>query len=404
MVLPARADAATTMRVAISGAGVAGPALAYWLHRAGHQPTLIERAPRFRTGGYVIDFWGLGYGIAEKMGIIDAVRDAGYQVQSLRSVGRDGRTEAEVSVAGFQRATGGKFTSVPRGDLAAAIYATIENDVETIFSDSITAIAEHRDGVRLDFERTESRDFDLLVGADGLHSTVRRLTFGPEAQVEHYLGCVVAAFVVDGYPARDELVYVTHNLPGRQVGRFSLRGNRTMFLFIVRTDHVGDVGDVDSGKALLRNEFGDAGWECPQILAELDGVDDLYFDVVSQIRMPRWSQGRVALVGDAAACVSLLAGEGTGLAMAEAYVLAGELVRAGDDHLRAFDAYETRLRPFIDDKQASAEKFLSFFATRTTLGIWFRNLAMRTMNVPAVADWFLARELRDDIELPDYAM
>lgn len=392
------------MRIAISGAGVAGPALGYWLHRTGHLPTLIERAPQFRTGGYVIDFWGIGYGVAEKMGIATTVRDAGYQVRSVRSVGGDGRSQAEFGVDAFQRATGGKFTSVPRGDLAAAIYATIDGEVEAIFSERITAVDDHPEGVRLEFEHAPPRDFDLLIGADGLHSNVRGLVFGPEPRFARYLGCQIAAFVLDGYQPRDELVYVTHNLPGRQVGRFSLRGNRTMILCMFRSDHIHEFGDLESDKSLLRNEFGDAGWECPQILAALDGVDDIYFDVVSQIHMERWSRGRVGLIGDAAACVSLLAGEGTGLAMTEAYVLAGELARAGGDHRRAFDAYEARLRSFVEDKQASALKFLSFFVTRTPMGIWFRNLAMRTMNVPVLADRFLTRSLRDDIELPEYAM
>jgi 2-polyprenyl-6-methoxyphenol hydroxylase-like FAD-dependent oxidoreductase len=390
------------LKIAISGAGVAGPALAYWLHRTGHKPTLIERAPQFRTGGYVVDFWGIGYGIAEKMGIATTVRDAGYQVQSVRSVGRDGHTQAEFCVDAFRRGTAGKFTSVPRGDLAATIYATIEDSIETVFSDSITVVDNQPDCVRIEFEHAPPREFDLLIGADGLHSNVRNLTFGPETQFDRYLGCLVAAFVVDGYQPRDELVYVTHNLPGRQVGRFTLRGNRTMFLFLLRSEQV-EVDDIAAAKALLHREFGDAGWECPQILATLDDVDDLYFDVVSQIRMPQWSRGRVALVGDAAACVSLMAGEGTGLAMAEAYVLAGELARAGTDHRRAFEAYEARLRPFIDHKQDGAKKFISFFTTRTTLGIWLRNLAMRTIKVPVLVDQLLAWSLlHDDIELPDY--
>ena len=135
------------MKIAISGAGVAGPALAHWLHRTGHEPTLIERAPHFRTGGYVIDFWGVGYQVAQRMGIEAAIREAGYQVQSIRSIGPDGRVRASLGVEAFRRAAGGKLTSLPRGDLAAAIYATIEHDVETIFGDSITAINEHPDGV-----------------------------------------------------------------------------------------------------------------------------------------------------------------------------------------------------------------------------------------------------------------
>ena len=167
------------MKIAISGAGVAGPALAHWLHRAGHEPTLIERAPQFRTGGYVIDFWGVGYHVAQLMGIEAAIRDAGYQVQSIRSVGPDGLVRASLDVEAFRRAAGGKFTSLPRGDLAAVIYATIADDVETIFGDSITAINEHPDGVCVSFAQAKTRDFDLVIGADGLHSNVRRLTFGP---------------------------------------------------------------------------------------------------------------------------------------------------------------------------------------------------------------------------------
>jgi 2-polyprenyl-6-methoxyphenol hydroxylase-like FAD-dependent oxidoreductase len=391
------------VKIAISGAGVAGPSLAHWLHRAGHEPTLIERAPNFRTGGYVIDFWGVGYRVAQRMGIEAAIREAGYQVQSTRSVGSDDRIRASLDVDAIARAADGQFTSLPRGDLAAIIYATIENDVETIYDDSITAINEHPDGVCASFAQTNTRDFDLVIGADGLHSNVRRLTFGPETDAEHYLGCMVAACLVDGYRPRDELVYVTHSEPGRSVGRFSLRGDRTMFLFVFRSPSSADPGDLAAQKALLRREFGDARWECPQILAALDHVDDLYFDVVSQIRLDRWSRGRTALIGDAAACVSLLAGEGTGLAMTEAYVLAGELARARGDYRRAFEAYETRLRPFVEGKQAAAQKFAPVFATQTRPGIWLRDLVMRSLSFRPLADLVLTRNVRDDLELPDYS-
>lgn len=383
---------------------MAGPALAHWLHRSGHVPTLIEQAPQFRSGGYVIDFWGVGYRIAERMGIEAAILDAGYQVQSVRSVGRDGEIQASLDTDVFRRVTDGKFTSLPRGDLAARIYATIEREVETIFGDSIAAVDQHADGVRLEFDRGDARDFDLVIGADGLHSNVRRLAFGPARDFERYLGCRVAAFVIEGYRPRDELVYMMHPVPGRQVSRFSLRDDRSMFLFVFRSQDAHDPGDLSARKEILHREFADAGWECPQILAALEGVDDLYFDVVSQIRMDRWSTGRIALIGDAAACVSFLAGEGTGLAMTEAYVLAGELKRAGSDYPLAFKAYEERLRKFIEGKQAGAQKLIAFFATRTQFGIWFRNFAMRAMKFEPLTRWFVGRSLRDEIELPDYGM
>ncbi len=388
------------MRIAISGAGVAGAALAHWLQRTGHIPTLIEQAPQFRTGGYMIDFWGVGYQVAKRMGIEDPIRADGYQIEWLRSVGSRGEVKADVRVDVFRRMIGDDLTSLPRGDLAAAIYTTIEGTVETVFGDSITTIEEHSDGVRLTFDKGAPRDFDLVIGADGLHSNVRRLAFGPEENFEHYLGCKVAACVVDGYRPRDELVYVAYSTPGRQLARFALRGDRTMFLFVFRAQH-DDTGLPP--KEQLRNQFGNAGWESRDIVATLDDVDDLYFDVVSQIRMDRWSHDRVLLIGDAAGCISLLGGEGTGLAITEAYVLAGELLRAGADHRRAFDSYEARLRPFIKAKQAGAVRYVPFFATRTRFGLWFRNLAMRTMKFRPLATLF-AGDVRDDFSLPDYGM
>ncbi|TDO07224.1 2-polyprenyl-6-methoxyphenol hydroxylase-like FAD-dependent oxidoreductase [Mycobacterium sp. BK086] len=392
------------MKIAISGAGVAGPTLAYWLHRTGHQPTLIERAPEFRTGGYVIDFWGVGFTVAQRMGIEAAVRARGYQVQSIRAARADGRTRASLGVDPFRRAVGDRFTSIPRGDLAETIYATIEDDVEAIFGDSITAVEEHSDGVGISFERAKSREFDLVIGADGLHSNLRRLTFGNDEAAEHYLGCVVAACVVDGYRPRDDLVYVTYPQPGRSIGRFTLRDDRTMFLFLIRCPEPYASSETARQKALVRSHFADATGECADILAALDDADDFYFDVVSQIRLDRWSRGRTALIGDAAACVSLMAGEGTGLAMTEAYVLAGELQRARGDHRTAFDTYESRLRAFVRGKQGSAEKFLPIFATQTALGLWIRDVVMTVLDALPRADLIIGRDLRDDFELPDYSM
>jgi 2-polyprenyl-6-methoxyphenol hydroxylase-like FAD-dependent oxidoreductase len=392
------------VKVAISGAGVAGPAFAYWMARAGHDVTLIESAPSFRTGGYVIDFWGLGYGIAEKMGVDAAIRAKGYQVQSLRAVGRNGGTHARFQVGAIRRATQDKYTSVARGDLAATIYHTVKNDIETIYSDTIVGIEERQDGVGVTFAKASPRDFDLLVGADGLHSRVRQLTFGPDSTFTRYLGCQVAACVVEGYRLREELVYVTYNLPGRQIGRFALRDDRTLFLFIFRSDQPDVPKGLEACKARLHREFADAGWECRHILASLEDVDDLYFDEVSQVRLDRWCTDRVALVGDAAACVSLLAGEGTGLALVEAYVLAGELDRAAGDFGQAFNAYETRLRPVLEQEQDRASSFVSFFAPRSWPGIWLRNIGLQAMNIPVVGDLALNRALRDDLELPDYAI
>ena len=220
------------MRVAISGAGIAGPALAFWLDRGGHEPVLIEKAAQFRTCGYMIDFWGVGYTIAERMGILPEVLEAGYSVQELRLVNSRGGAVGGFSADVFRRLTGDRFTSLPRGELADVIYRSLENRVEVIFGNSMSAIEEYESGVRVGLEDGTTLDVDLVIGADGLHSRVREIVFGPETRFEKQLGYFVAAFEVEGYRPRDELVYVSYSAPGDRCARFSLRNDRTMFLFV----------------------------------------------------------------------------------------------------------------------------------------------------------------------------
>jgi 2-polyprenyl-6-methoxyphenol hydroxylase-like FAD-dependent oxidoreductase len=179
-----------------------------------------------------------------------------------------------------------------------------------------------------------------------------------------------------------------------------------MFLFVFRDERLSEPAPCDAKerKETLRRVFGDIGWECPEILLEMDSVEDIYFDRVSQIRMNSWSKGRVVLLGDAASCASLLAGEGAGLAMVEAYVLAGELNRANGEYQAAFRRYEERLRPFIEAKQRSAYKSASVFAPRTQVGLSIRNFISRLLGIPAIANYFVGRLLQDDFELPNYEM
>ncbi|HVN01231.1 MAG TPA: FAD-binding domain [Caulobacteraceae bacterium] len=391
------------LKIAISGAGIAGPALAYWLCRGGHSPTLIEAAPRLRTGGYMIDFWGVGYDVAERMGLAPAVRAAGYDLQEVRYVDGGGRTAAHISAQTMARELGDRFTSLPRGDLAALVYEALNGDVATWFGVTIERIVEGKDGVRVGFSDGSAETFDLVIGADGLHSTVRRLTFGPDEQFERHIGYYVAAFDAEGYRPRDELAYVSYGYPGRQISRFAQRGDRTMFLFVFAAEHLGgpEPSDVEGRKATLLRVFADAAWEWPAVKQALADADDIYFDRVSQISMPAWSKGRVALVGDAGACVSLVAGEGTGLGMTEAYVLAGELCRS-TDHLEAFATYERRLRSFIEGKQKAARAFASSFTPRTSFGVWFRNQAAKLMAIPGVPGLLVGAQMRDDFALPRY--
>jgi len=395
------------MKVLIAGAGIAGPTLAYWLTRYGFTTTLIEKAPKLRTGGYVIDFWGAGYEIAARMGLLPEITRHGYEVQEVRVVNRRGQRVAGFPASTFSRVAQGRYTSLPRSDLAASIFGQIEGKVETIFGDSIAGIQQNETGVHVGFEHAAARDFDLVVGADGLHSRVRELAFGPEAQFEKYLGYKAAAFQVEGYRPRDELVYVIFTEVGQQVTRFAMRGDRTMFLFTFADQEAGgpDSGDVVARKDLLRTRFGGSGWECPRILDSLARTDDLYFDRVSQIQMdpqPGWARGRVILLGDAAFCVSLLAGQGSALAMTAAYILAGELHRAGDGYPLAFSQYQKQFRPFVLEKQKAAFRFAEFFAPGSGFSLFMRNQIMNLMRIPWVADLAVGRDMADRIALPEY--
>ncbi|MGE0551517.1 MAG: FAD-binding domain [Kofleriaceae bacterium] len=391
------------MKILISGAGIAGPCLAFWLRSYGFEPTLIEHSPSLRRGGYVVDFWGAGFDVAERMGLLPEILANGYKVRELRVVDRRGHRASGFDVKALDRVTHGRYTSLSRSDLAASIYRALGDRVETVFGDSITEIEDAGHEVRVRFERSAARSFDLVVGADGLHSRVRTLAFGSDDRFERFLNMKVAAFEAKGYRPRDELAYVVHRDVGRQVGRFSMRNDETMFLFVLADDSPEIPRGLDEQRALLREQFWHSGWECRNMLAALDHSDDLYMDRVSQIRASRWTRGRLALVGDAAYCVSLLAGQGSALAMVGAYILAGELHRANGDHRLAFASYENRLRPVITSKQSAAIKLTSFFAPRSRFGMWVGNQVMKLMAIPFVTELAIGRELRDSIELPAYA-
>jgi 2-polyprenyl-6-methoxyphenol hydroxylase-like FAD-dependent oxidoreductase len=389
------------MDVLINGAGIAGLTLAHWLERYGFRPTLVELAPSLRTGGYIIDFWGPGYDVAELMGLLPELKSKGYGVQEVRLVdsrgGRVGGFDADI----FARAAG-RFVSLPRGALAESLYGKIAGNVAILFGDEIIGLRPQPRGVRVWFQRGSPRNFDLVIGAGGLHSKVRALCFGLDANYVRYLGYKVAAFEAD-YPIRDDLTYVGYATPGQQVARFSLWNGSTLFLLVMADRSQLVPQDPGEQRDYLHARFDAAGWECAAIMAAMDSSPHIYFDNVSQVCMHQWSKDRIALVGDAAACPSLLAGEGASLAMAEAYVLAGELRDAHGNYREAYERYEAALRPLIERKQHAARRFATAFAPRTTLGIKLRNLVTRAMGLPFVADLALGQSVRDDFKLPAYA-
>jgi 2-polyprenyl-6-methoxyphenol hydroxylase-like FAD-dependent oxidoreductase len=390
--------------VLISGAGIAGPTLAYWLHKSGFKPTVIERAPSLRTDGYVIDFWGNGYDIAERMGLSGDLDRLGYHMREMRIVDDNGRRLTGFGTSVFQELTGGRFVTIRRSDLARLLIERAKSSTEILLGDTLNGLDQDADGVTVTFEHAQPRSFDLVIGADGLHSKVRELAFGPQTQFERSLGYVVAAFEASAYRPRDEDVYIMHNEPERMLGRVALRDDRTLFLFVFAhsASQSHATGDVSAQKALLRERFGGGGWESSRILDELGRSDNLYFDRVSQIHMPQWSKGRIALVGDAAFCVSLMAGQGSALAMTAAYVLAGELSRSGVSHLEAFRRFESLLRTDIETKQRAAKSFSSAFAPKTALGLLFRNLVIGATAIPGLARLTFGRDITDKLTLPQY--
>ena len=392
------------MKIAINGCGVCGPTLAWWLKRCGHEPVLFERASSHRSGGYIIDFWGAGYDVAEKMGVLPNIQNDAYMIGRVRTVTSGGYTTSSLSTKGFRDLTNGRYLSIARSDLAKHLL-NVCGDIETHFGTSIVGVDDQQDRVDVRLSNGTEKQFDIVVGADGLHSKIRELAFGSQEKLENQVGLYVAAFVLDNYQPREELTYVSHTKPGRQIARVSLRKDRTLFLFTFSKKFLSRQPDGETDeKAMLREVYYDMGWEADAILSKIDDVSDFYFDHVSQIRMPDWTKGRVALLGDASACVSLLAGEGTSLAMVEAYVLAAELQVANGDHRVAFKAYENLLHSYVTEKQNGALGFAGFFAPKNWFWLAIRDVALNLSSVPYLGKQLIALNLNSNLDLPEYSI
>src|SRR5262245_9269947 len=366
------------MRVLISGAGPAGLTAAYWLRRYGFTPTIVERAPALPTGGYKIDVRGTALQVLRRMGIHDAVVAAGTDMQGALIIDRDGNVINRMSGDAFGHRAG-KDLEIVRGTLCRILMEEI-SDAEFMFGDSIHAIAQSSDGVQVAFGKNGARDFDLVIGADGLHSNVRRIVFGDEARFLHELGLYLCVYAVPNYLNLDRMEMQYTEL-GRMVAIWSTRGDanaKACFGFTapsVRVDH----RDRARQERVVRDVYQDIGGEVPRLLELPPGASDYYFDLAAQIRMAHWSQGRVVLEGDAGYCASPLSGQGTSLALIGAYVLAGELAAAGGAWQTAFQQYEQEMRAFVGLNQA--------------LGVRSAKL-MRSGESKSVAAWLLAQLMR----------
>jgi 2-polyprenyl-6-methoxyphenol hydroxylase-like FAD-dependent oxidoreductase len=366
------------MRVLISGAGIAGLTVAYWLRRYGFTPTIVERAPSLLTGGYKIDVRGTALQVLRRMGIHDAVIAASTDMQGALLVDKDGKVVNKMSGDEFGHRVG-EDLEIVRGTLCQILMDRI-SDAEFIFGDSIQAISQSSDRVRIEFTKNSPREFDLAIGADGLHSNVRRIVFGDESSFVRDLGLYLCVYTVPNYLNLDRLEMQYSEL-GRVAAIWSSRGDanaKACFGFAAPSVHI-NLRDRAQQQQVLTNVYAGIGWEIPRLLEMMPSAPDVYFDVAAQICMTHWSQGRVVLVGDAGYCASPMSGQGTSLALIGAYVLAGELAAASGAYQTAFHQYEKEMRPFVMLNQA--------------LGIQSANL-MKSREKRSVFTWLLEQIMR----------
>jgi len=398
------------MNVLISGAGIAGLTVAYWLRRYGLTPTIVERAPSLLTGGYKIDVRGTALEVLRRMGIHDAVVAAGTDMQGALLVDRDGKVIKEMSGDEFgHRAS--EDLEIVRGTLCQILMDRIA-DAEFIFGDSIQSISQSSDSSRVGFTKNAPRDFDLVIGADGLHSNVRRIVFGDESRFMRELGLYLCVYTVPNYLNLDRMEMQYTEL-GRVAAIWSSRGDanaKACFGFVAPPAHV-DLRNRVRLQQVLTDVYRGIGGEVPTLLQLMPSALDFYFDAAAQICMAHWSQDRVVLVGDAGYCASPMSGQGTSLALIGAYVLAGELAAASGAYQTAFHQYEKEMRPFVALNQALGLKSANLMKSKEKKSVfaWLLEQVMRVAPGRMI-EFFINRSTRQihqaasAITLKDYSL
>jgi 2-polyprenyl-6-methoxyphenol hydroxylase-like FAD-dependent oxidoreductase len=374
--------APTGRRVLISGASVAGPALAYWLSRFGFQPTVVEQTEqlRFGSGGHAVDLFGPALQIMEWMDVLPQVQDAATHTEIISFI-REGHRPISVPAEMGSEGVSERHVEIMRGELAKIIYEAGRNDIEYVFADSIFSLDETERGVDVTFRHRSPQTFDLVIGADGLHSITRQLAFGDEHRFQHFLGGYLAVFTVPNDLGLHQQM-LGYGVVGRTAAIYPVRETgqaRVLFLWRTPVLHDYDRRELAAQRGLIRNMFGDMGWEVPHLLVELENADDLYLDSISAIVMDSWTKGRVTLVGDAGYSPGPAVGGGTSLAAVGAYVLACELAAAKDDHARGLEAYEQVLRPAVAQSQRIGPATMKLLIPRSRIQLTLMAEAMRLL-------------------------
>ena len=401
-----KAQGAKSRSVLISGASIAGPALAYWLNQYGFDVTVVERADAIRSGGYPIDVRGTAIDVVERMGVLPQLRAAHVDTGKLRFVDADGNTIATITPEYLAGGTTDRHIELPRGELASILYdLTRDGQARYRFNDFIEALHDDGAGVDVRFKSGAEQRFDIVIGADGMHSNTRALVFGPEAPFIRYLGFCFNLFSMPNNAglSHEAVVYAE---PGRVTGVYAVGDSRTLLVFLnfaADEPPFQSNTDVDKQRQRTAETFRHGGPIFRRSVEAMLRADDLFFDTVSQIHMPRWSSGRVALVGDAAHAPSFLSGQGSSLALVGAYVLAGELA-VHSDPADAFASYERITRPFMEANQALAKKGGSLLMPRTQEELDARNATLAAMQTSGKAASYSdhSRQVHNSLRLPDY--
>ncbi|MGP4088130.1 MULTISPECIES: FAD-dependent monooxygenase [Streptomyces] len=396
-------DVSTTAKrtVLVSGASIAGPALAYWLSRSGFAVTVVEKASTLRDGGYPIDIRGTATEVVRRMGILPQLHDTHIHSHRCTFLNPDGSELAVLSPDAVVGSVKGQDLEVRRGDLGAILYALVRGDVEFLFNDSIDTLDQSVHKAEVTFHSGQQRTFDLVIGADGLHSHTRGALFGPEAQFHRYLGYCFAIFTMPNtFGLSRELMM--WNAPGQAAALYAVGADNELHAFLnfhQPEPPVDALRDPDAQRDLVATAFAGAGWEVPGMVAAMRDADDLFFDTAGQIHLPRWSSGRVALVGDAAYAPSFLTGQGSSLALVGAYMLAHALA-TNPDHTAAFAAYERDVREFVAMNQALVANGAATLFPTTMRALEQRNTILRGLTTMPSAT---ARPAHSALTLPEFA-